>query len=378
MSNRNTINGLALAVGLVAAACLPSTGCSESEAMSQSSEAHEGHEASHTIVVTSPAVRDVVSTQEYVCQIHSCRHIEVCALESCYLDEIPVKEGQAVAEGDLLFSVNPTLYHARRDSAAAEAELAQIEYENQSKLYRDRVVSDKMVALAKAKVDKAQAELELAKAELKFTEVRAPFAGIIDRFLCQKGSLIEEGEVLTTLSDNSVMWVYFNVPEARYLEYQANRRKNVESPKIELVLANGEKLDQPGQIGAIEADFNNETGNIAFRADFANPDGYLRHGQTGTIVLSRTDKGALVIPQRATFEVLDKRFAFVVDEDGVVHQREITVLRELEDVFIMKDGLEAGEKIVLEGVRQVRDGEEIEYEFSDPEEVLAHLKFHAE
>lgn len=375
MSDRNRFGYWALALGLLTTAGLSCTGCGQSEA-----KPHQGgrHEATHKVLVTSPAVRDVVSTQEYVCQIHSCRHIEVCALESCYLEEIPIKEGQTVAQGDLLFQINPALYRARRDSAAAETNLAQIEYDNQAKLYRDKVVSDKMVALAQAKLAKAQAELQLAEAELKFTEVRAPFDGIIDRFLRQKGSLIEEGEVLTTLSDNSVMWVYFNVPEARYLEYRANQKQGVGDPKVELVLANGQKHAETGAISAIEADFNNETGNIAFRADFGNPEGDLRHGQTGTIVLSRTDAGALVIPQRATVDVLDKRFVFVVDDQGVVKQREIEVLRELEDVFVLGKGLSEGEKIVLEGVRQVRDGEKIEYEYSGPEDVLSNLKFDAE
>ena len=89
------------------------------------------------------------------------------------------------------------------------------------------------------------------------------------------------------------------------------------------MLANGNKFQQIGKIGAIEAEFNNETGNIPFRADFPNPDGLLRHGQTGTVLIRRVLKDAIVIPQRATFEVLDKRYVYVVDKDDVVHQREI-------------------------------------------------------
>ena len=120
---------------------------------------------------------------------------------------------------------------------------------------------------------------------MNFTTVRAPFDGIVDRLHEQQGSLIKEGDILTTLSDNSVMWVYFNVPETRYLEYMAGLDQDKEDPKIELVLANGNKFQQTGKIGAIEAQFNNETGNIPFRADFPNPDGLLRHGQTGTVLI---------------------------------------------------------------------------------------------
>src|SRR5262249_14135719 len=127
-------------------------------------------------------------------------------------------------------------------------------------------------------------------------------------------------------------------------------------------------------------------GNIAFRADFENPKGLLRHGQTGTILIHRTLKNALVIPQRATFELLDKRYIKVVGEDGVADQRLITIKHELEDIFVIdsgldvkdKIGLDVKDKIVLEGVREVEVGRKVEYEFRKPEEALKNQKFHAE
>ncbi|HRX80185.1 MAG TPA: efflux RND transporter periplasmic adaptor subunit, partial [Pirellulaceae bacterium] len=94
--------------------------------------------------------------------------------------------------------------------------------------------------------------------------------------------------------------------------------------------------------------------------------------------IHRTLENAIVIPQRATYEILAKRYAYVVGEDGVVHQREIIIQTELEDIYVIERGLEEGEKIVLEGIRQVRDGDKVEYEFRDPFEVLSHLKYHAE
>jgi membrane fusion protein (multidrug efflux system) len=162
------------------------------------------------------------------------------------------------------------------------------------------------------------------------------------------------------------MWVYFNVPEARYLEYRAGLGLDKEDPKIELVLANGRKFPKTGKIGAIEAKFNNETRNIPFRADFENPDDLLRHGQTGNVLIHRTLPNALVIPQRAVFEVLDKRYVYVVDKEDVVHQREIVVQNELEDSFVIKKGLDVNDRIILEGVRQVHDGDKVEYEFRPP------------
>jgi membrane fusion protein (multidrug efflux system) len=172
------------------------------------------------------------------------------------------------------------------------------------------------------------------------------------------------------------MWVYFNVPEARYLEYMADPKKD--DIQIELKLANGQIFDQPGKIGAIEADFNNETGNIPFRVDIHNPTRLLRHGQTGNILIHHVVNDAIVIPQRATFEILDKRYVYVIDKDEKAHQREISIANELEDLYVIKDGIKVDDKIVLEGVRQIRDGEKVECEDRHPEDVLAQLKNHAE
>jgi membrane fusion protein (multidrug efflux system) len=160
----------------------------------------------------------------------------------------------------------------------------------------------------------------------------------------------------------------------------AHLKEQKEDLKIELVLANGEKFEQSGKIGAIEADFNNQNGNIPFRADFPNPDRLLRHGQTGTVVIRQVQKDAIVIPQRATFEVLQKRYVYVVDKAGVAHQREIDYeeVEGLDDLFIITKGVGVEDKIVLEGVRQIRDGDKVECEYRQLDDVVPKLKYHAE
>lgn len=369
-----------LAAAFLTLSLLGLSGCAKTEEHAEGAEGEE-HRA---LVVTSPAVKDVISTEQYVCQIHSRQHIEIRALEGGYLAAIPVQEGQAVKTGDPLFKIVPTLYQAKLDAEVAEAQLAQIEFDNTTKLFQKGVVSDREVALAKAKLAKASAQVDLARAELNFTDLKAPFDGIIDRLHEQLGSLVEEGDELTSLSDNSVMWVYFNVPEARYLEYKAELARHAAAGdeadplQIELVLANATTFNQQGHIAAIEAEFNNETGNIAFRADFPNPESLLRHGQTGNVLIHHTVHDAIVIPQRATFEVLDKIYVFLVDKDNVVHQSEIEIEHEMEDIYVIKSGVKADDKIMLEGVRQVRDGETVEFEFRPSEEVLSNLKFEAE
>lgn len=333
----------------------------------------------HQLVATSPLMKDVVITEQYVCQIHARRNIKVCAMDSGFLQEIHVNEGQLIHRGDPMFKIVPVLYQTKLDAELAEARVAELELRNAERLSKQNVVSPNEVALFSAKLAKARAKAKQAEAELSFTSVAAPFEGIVDRLEQQLGSLIKEGEVLTMLSDNSVMWVYFNVPEARYLEYMASPAHERDNRTIELVLANGAKFPQAGKIGAIEAQFNSETGNIPFRADFPNPERLLRHGQTGNVLLQQTLGGALVIPQRATFEILDKRYVFVVGEDHTVRQREIAIQHEMDDIFVVKAGLSVKDTFILEGVRQVRDGEKLAHvEFQKPEQALANQKYRAE
>ena len=210
-----------------------------------------------------------------------------------------------------------------------------------------------------------------------FTEIRAPYDGIIDRFLVREGSLVDEGELLSSLSDNSEMWVYYNVPEAEYLNYTTSFSK--ENPiDVNLLMANNQLFKHQGEVSTIEAEFNNETGNIPFRATFPNPEGLLRHGETGSIMMEVPFKDAMIIPQKATFEILSKKFVFVIDKDNKVRQTEVSVKAELPHLFIIDKGLSANDKILLEGIRMVKDGEKIAYELEKPDAVLANLDMYAE
>ena len=281
-------------------------------------------------------------------------------------------------KGDVLFKMVPILYKAKLDAELAEVQIAELELKNAQKLFQKKVVSEHEVALLEAKLAKAKAKAKLAEAELNFTVVQAPFDGIIGRLHEQQGSLVKEGDALTTLSDNSVMWVYFNVPEARYLEYMAGREQAREGRRIELVLANGNNVPASRQDRRDRGQFNNDTGNIPFRADFPNPDRLLRHGQTGTVLIRRTLKNAIVIPQRATFEVLGKRYVYVVDKDDVAHRREIVVQNELDDLFVVSKGSWCGRPDRCRGGPTVRDGERVEYEFHPPDRIPGHQKSHRE
>ena len=171
--------------------------------------------------------------------------------------------------------------------------------------------------------------------------------------------------------------MYFNVPEAEYLDYKIKINED-SALKVQLRLANDKIFAYEGEVNTIEADFNNETGNIAFRATFPNPKGLLRHGETGNVLVSAPLNDALLIPQKATFEILDKKYVFVIDKDNVIHSKQIVVGAELPHLYEVKAGLEESDKIVLEGLRKVRDGDKISYDFQDPAKVLNELELYSE
>ncbi|MES2507380.1 MAG: efflux RND transporter periplasmic adaptor subunit [Verrucomicrobiota bacterium] len=338
-------------------------------------EAHEAEKSK--LIVTRPLKRDTVVTRDYVCQIRSRSNIEVRALERGYLQSTFVKEGQLVKAGDPMFKIQPLVYQAELKRAEAESQVVRVEYENTKRLVDSKVVSDAELAISKAKLEKTLAEVNLAQTHLGFTDIKAPFSGLLDRLHVRQGSLVDEGDLLTTLSDNSEMWVYFNVPEAEYLDY-ASQEQPEDRKAVSLVMANGEVFKEKGRVNVIEAEFNNATGTIPFRADFPNPDRLLRHGGTGNIQMRKLVKDAVLVPQKATFEVLDHHYVFVVGKDGVLTQQRIHISEEIEDLFIVSKGLTQDDKIVLEGLRQAKSGEKAEYEFEEPEEAFKHLKLRAE
>ncbi|MCW5558136.1 MAG: efflux RND transporter periplasmic adaptor subunit [Verrucomicrobiae bacterium] len=362
---RTILGGLATALLL--------TGCEKAE----SAHNPEHEEAKSKLIVSRPLKKDTVVARDFVCQIRSFQNIEVRALERGYLEAVKVSEGQLVKQGDPMFQILPLLYRAELKRAEAEAQGTKVEYDNTKRLADTKVVSDTELAIIQAKLEKALADVSLAQAHLGFTDIRAPFEGLVDRLHMRNGSLVAEGDLLTTLSDNREMWVYFNVPEADYLEY-ASQPQPEERKTVELVMANGKIFAHPGRINAIEAEFNNETGTIPFRADFPNPEGLLRHGETGNIRMKKLVREAVLVPQKATFEVLDHHYVLVVDKDDVVTQQRIHISEEIEDFFIVSSGVTENDKIVVEGVRQAHSGEKAEYESVEPEEAFQNLKLRAE
>jgi membrane fusion protein (multidrug efflux system) len=145
-----------------------------------------------------------------------------------------------------------------------------------------------------------------------------------------------------------------------------------------LLLANNQPLPYKGDVETMESEFNNETGNIAFRARFANTGKLLRNGETGKVQMLVPLKNAIVIPQKATYEVQDKKYVFIVDKKNKVHSQEITITGEIPDLYVVSSGLSENDKILFEGVQKVKENDKIKFEFESPKTVLNHLRLKAE
>ncbi|NAW51460.1 efflux RND transporter periplasmic adaptor subunit [Elizabethkingia argentiflava] len=359
---RRVASGIALSILLLAVGC---------------NKKKEEKEEGSIYPVTFPVVMDTVINKEYVAQVQSVKNIEVRAQEKGILEKIFVDEGQYVQAGQTLFRIMPKLYRAELLKAKAEVEQATIGLKNASTLADNNIVSSNERAMAKAKLDAANAEMKLAQIHLSFTDIKAPFSGIINRLPLKLGSLVDEGDLLTSLSDNTNVYTYFNVSEPEYLSYQTHAADRG-SDQVSLIMANGEMYPQKGIIQTIEGEFDNETGNIAFRGKFPNPDKLLRNGETAKVQMTLPVHDALIIPQKATYEIQDQKYVFVIDKKGTARSRNIKIAYELPDLYVVGSGLSKGDQILLEGVQKVKDDQKLKIKFEDPKKVLQSLKLKAE
>ena len=353
---------------LLIAACLIVTACSSEKQVEKQPESYE---------VVSPLVKNTPYSSEYVAEIQSVRYVEVRSKIKGFIEKNYVDEGQTVSKGQLLFSLSfmeheKELQKANADYKAAIADLkaSEVEFSNVKRLVEKNIVSktelevlEAKINALKAKVEEAQANKEQVALHLAFSQIKAPYDGVINRIPHKVGSLIEEGDMLTSISDNSEIFAYFNLSEVDYLNYISSDEEEMKI--VSLRLANNELYPHKGKIEMIESEFDRETGNIAFRARFPNPDAILKHGANGEIVINKVLTNALIIPQKSTFEIQDKLYVFVVDKNNVLHQRNVVPKMRFTDYYAIESGLTKNEKIVLEGVAEAKDGTKIDPKFVD-------------
>ena len=320
-------------------------------------------------VVTLTA-RDTVLETPYVADIQAVRNVEIRARVKGFLEKIYVDEGKSVTKGQLLFKISDEEYRvmlskakAALSNAIAAARGTEVEAERIKLLVDKKVISksELEVALAKLSADKATIEeakssVQSAENHLAYTNIRAPFDGIVDRMPLKAGSLIDEGTLLTDVSDISEMYAYFSFPENEYLRYQRAERNKVSDPNVKLVLSDGSAYQHGGKIETIEGQIEQSTGSIDFRAKFPNPNKLLRHGATGKLFISSTVDSVILVPQQSVFDVQDKSYVYVVDKNNMLHMQSIAPVTRLAHYYVVKDGLKHGDKIVYEGTQSARDG----------------------
>jgi RND family efflux transporter MFP subunit len=323
--------------------------------------------------VASPLITDTTYIKEYVADIHSIQNVEIRAKAQGFLETIHTDEGQYVKEGQLLFSIGGQQYRqellkaqSALASSVADAKAAEVELSNVKTLVEKNIVSQTEQDLAQAKLEALKAKIEEAKAheastnlQLSFAQVRAPFSGFINRIPNKAGSLLEEGALLTTISNNKEVFVYFNLSEKDYLDY-VTATPEAKPTEATLLLANNTLYHHKGKVETIESEFEKSTGNIAFRARFPNPNQILKHGGSGKILLTTTLRNVTLIPQKSTFEIQGNIYVFVVDKENKVQMRKIVPTHALPQLYVISSGLLPDEKFIYEGIQRVREGDKIE------------------
>jgi membrane fusion protein, multidrug efflux system len=319
---------------------------------------------------------------EYPASIQGKQDIRIIPRVDGYLESIRVKEGDRVAKGQVLFTIDAVQYKAAVKSAKAGVEQmkaslakAQQDYDSKLVLNEKNIVSENSLLnskndLAVAKANLAAAEAALASSEnsLSFTVLRSPSDGVIGKIPYRKGDYvgpsIQDG--LTVVSDNDRMFVYFSMTESRLMEYLCEYKTmdNVlgNMPEVRLRLINGKEYGQTGRVESISGIVDDKTGSVSVRAVFDNKDGILLSGGSGRVVLPTEIQNAIIIPQEATYEIQDKVFVMKV-VDGKTVACIVDVEKENNGKeYIVTDGLEAGDVIVAKGAGLVREGTQVKGE----------------
>ena len=329
-------------------------------------------EESKELPVLTVNQKDTLVSRNYVTDIQAKKNIEIRSRISGLVQTIQVNEGQFVKQGQLLFKINDAELqmelmkaNATLKQANAEIRIAEIEVKQLQSLYDKQFVASNELDLAKAKLSAARAKQAFVEAErqavqqkISFTNIRAPFDGVIDVIPFKEGSLVTDGVLLTTLSQLSEIYAYFSIPENRYFEL-VSQDKLGKHHKIELVLPNGFKYQYNGDLKTAEGEIDPTTGSIRYKVAFPNPDRLIKHGTSGKLVISEFKTNSILIPQKSTFSIQDKTYVFVVDKQNKVKMKNITVAQPIGESFIVESGLSNGEKIVFEGTQSIKDGDVI-------------------
>ena len=347
-------------------------------ACSNDKSAGQGAGVSEYAVQTVATSTAELSTK-YPATIKGVQDIEIRPKVSGNITRQLVDEGDFVQAGQVLFVIDPTQYQAAVDQAQAAVKVAkanvstqQLTVANKKALLDKQIISQydydvaaNTLLLYEAQLGQAQASLRSAKDQLSFCSVRATSAGVIGEIPYRVGSLVSasSAQPLATVSDLDQMYAYFSMTEKQFLqltrENGGSEAARLSLPDVTLILADGTVYGELGKVTSFSGVIDPTTGSLQMRATFANPDRLLRSGATGVLQFPVRKAEAIVIPQKATYAIQDKRFVYVVGKDNKVKNTEITVLEQNDGTnFVVTSGLKAGDRLVVEGVNKLKNGME--------------------
>ncbi len=316
--------------------------------------------------------------QTYPASIKGVQDVQISPKVGGFITKIHVKEGQHVGAGQTLFEIDNVTYQAQvRQAQAAvntartQVKTAELTYNNSKKLFENRVIGDYEMQTAQntyeqAKAGLAQAEAALANAEeaLSFCFVKSPAAGVVGTLPYKVGALVGAQNVLTTVSDNSSMEVYFSVNEKIALEMSKTEGGQngalAAMPAVKLQLADGSVYAHEGKVAKMSGVIDQATGTVQMIAVFPNPEKLLKSGGSGNIIIPNENNAAIVIAQSCVMEVQNKKFVYTVNDSNKVQYTEIMVDPQNDgNTYIVTGGLKVGDKYVTNGITKLSDQMEI-------------------
>lgn len=332
------------------------------------------------VLTLQPGTSDL--SHNYAATIKGRTDIDVRPLVSGFITQVHVDEGQAVKKGQPLFTLDQVQYQAAVEQAEAQlasartaVETARLTAANKQRLFDKNIISEYENQLAKNSLAQAEAQLRTAEAavvnarkNLSYTVVTAPSDGFVGQIPNREGSLASPSmaQALTTVSDNSDVYAYFSINEKDLLELTDNGTKSIaqaiaEMPDVRLQLSDGTLYPESGKVATVSGVIDQSTGAANVRARFKNINGMLRSGSTGKIIIPVVKDDVIMIPQKATYEIQNLRFVYVVNDSNKTVSTQVTVdpLNDGKN-FVVTSGLTPGQRIVVEGVgNKVKDGMEI-------------------
>ncbi|AWH84288.1 efflux RND transporter periplasmic adaptor subunit [Flavobacterium album] len=314
--------------------------------------------------VETVAKQDAVIFEEYTANLEGRQNVEIRPKVNGFIQKIYVDEGQAVKKGQLLFKLETQTLNQDAAAAKANVSAAQVEVDRLKPLVDRKIISNVQLETAKAKLAQAKAAYSSIAANIGYGTITSPANGVIGTLPYKEGSLVSATSEmpLTTVSDTKGMRAYFSMNEKQLIDFSREfkggtlQEKLKNTPMVSLLLADGSEYEEKGKLEAVSGLADAATGNTQFRADFPNPQAILRSGSKGTIRIPIAKKGVILVPQNAVFDMQGKQMIYVVAKDNTVKSKILTIATTSGLNYIVSEGLEEGEVIVVEGASKLKDG----------------------